>query len=32
MPTETGNVYGMSIHPEDSSICMSALTDKSMPF
>lgn len=32
LPSEIGNVYGLAIHPEDSSICMSALVDKSMPF
>jgi hypothetical protein len=32
IPSETGNVYGIAIHPEDSSICMSALVDRSMPF
>jgi len=31
-PNENGNVYGYGIHPQESSICMSALTDRSMPF
>jgi len=31
-PHDDASVYGWAIHPEDSSICMSALVDRSIPY
>jgi len=32
VPAEGSDVFGYGIHPEESSICMSALVDRSIPF